>query len=350
MDLAARFAENPLLRPEDVQPSRGDLEVECLLNPGAFRFEGRTGLLLRVAERPRQERGWVSTPVIDPEREGGIHILRIPEDDPELEWVDPRVFTWRGQGYLTTLSHLRLAWSDDGRHFEVEETPTLMGAGDHASFGLEDCRVSLLDGIHHLTCTAVSPFGVAVALFTTRDWRSFSDHGLILPPHNKDCALFEGRVDGDVWAFHRPSGVGLGGNYIWVARSPDGHHWGRHRCIATTRAKGWDSARLGAGAAPIRTDAGWLALIHAADAENRYCLGTLLLDAEDPTRLIGRSAHPVMEPTTDVERTGFFGEVIFTNGHVVDGDTLTVYYGAADTVVCGATFSIEALLGHTDRV
>ena len=71
-ELMNRFPENPLLRPTDAPPSRADMVVECLLNPGAFRYQGKTGLLLRVAERPQPEEGWVSTPVLDPTSEGGI--------------------------------------------------------------------------------------------------------------------------------------------------------------------------------------------------------------------------------------------------------------------------------------
>jgi predicted GH43/DUF377 family glycosyl hydrolase len=105
----------------------------------------------------------------------------------------------------------------------------------------------------------------------------------------------------------------------------------------------WDSERVGAGAAPIRTSKGWLAIYHGSDAK-RYCLGALLLDLEDPSRVLARSQVPIMEPNEAYEQTGFFGHVVFTNGHIVDGDTITVYYGAADEVICGARLSIRAIL------
>jgi len=343
-DLAKRFAENPILRPSDVRPSREDMGVECLLNPGAFRYGGRTGLLLRVAERPRQESGWVSTPLLDPASEGGIRILRIRQDDPDLKHGDPRVFEYRGRGYLTTLSHLRLAWSDDGARFTADPRPTIPGLGPHEAFGVEDCRVELIGDRYWLTYTAVSEFGVGVGLISTTDWQRFTRHGLIMPPHNKDCALFPRRVGGSHWALHRPSGVGLGGNYIWLAKSPDLLHWGDHRCLATTRPGSWDSERIGAGAAPIETPRGWLAIYHGANDRSRYCLGALLLDLDDPTRVIARSREPLMEPLAPYEQAGFFGHVVFTNGHVVDGDRVTVYYGASDTVIGGAVLSLAEIL------
>jgi predicted GH43/DUF377 family glycosyl hydrolase len=341
-----RFAKNPILVPSQVRPSRQDMVVECLLNPGAFRHQGRVGLLMRVAERPAQEEGWVSTPLLNPTADGGMRILRIRRDDPELGVVpeDARGFVYRGRGYLTTLSHLRLAWSDNGVHFRADDAPTLVGTGAHEAFGIEDCRVEWINNRYWLTYTAVSEFGVGCGLITTPDWISFRRHGLILPPHNKDVGLFHEKVGGRHWMLHRPSGLGPGGNYIWVAESPDMLHWGGHTCIATTRPGEWDGERIGAGAAPIKTERGWLSIYHGADSKGRYCLGALLLDLEDPRRVLARSAAPLMEPIESYERNGFFGNVVFTNGHVLDGDRLTLYYGAADSVICGAELSIQEIL------
>jgi predicted GH43/DUF377 family glycosyl hydrolase len=166
----------------------------------------------------------------------------------------------------------------------------------------------------------------------------------MLPAHNKDCALFEEKIGGMHYALHRPSSPELGGNYIWLAESPDLIHWGNHRCIALTRPGMWDSARIGAGAAPIRTDRGWLEIYHGATREHRYCLGALLLDLDEPWKLIARSEKPIMEPLAPYENEGFFGKVVFTNGHLIDGDDLVMYYGASDSVICAARFSIRGIL------
>ena len=342
--MASRFPTNPILTPAQVKPSRPDWEVECLLNPGAFRYRGRTGLLLRVAERPPQEAGWVSTPVLDPTSPDGMRIVRYRTDDPKVKVPDPRLFEYDGVVYLTTQSHLRLAWSDDGVAFIAEDKPALIGQGRYETFGIEDSRVAQIGNDYYLTYTAVSECGVAVAARRTTDWKSFESLGLIIPPHNKDCALFEQKIGGSYYAFHRPTGMGIGGNYLWLARSPDLRHWGDHRCIALTRPGHWDSQRIGAGASPIRTDAGWLEIYHGADSKGIYRLGLLLLDLEDPSKVLARSVDPIMAPEADYEKKGFLGGVVFTNGHVVDGDKVTIYYGAADTVVCGATFSIAELL------
>ncbi|SDJ34028.1 Predicted glycosyl hydrolase, GH43/DUF377 family [Pedobacter sp. ok626] len=341
-DQAQRFIQNPLLSPKDLKPSRAGLQITCLLNPGVFTFQRKTWLLVRVAERPEQQDGIISFPVL---KGDGIEIIEISANDPELNAKDPRVINYKGVDYLTTLSHLRLLCSDDGISFyEPEGYPLLQGQTGQEAFGVEDCRVALLDGTYYLTYTAVSEQGVGVGLRKTKDWKSFESEGMIIPPHNKDCAIFEEKINGKFYALHRPSSVDIGGNYIWIAESPDGIHWGKHKCIITTRKDSWDSARVGAGAAPIKTEKGWLEIYHGANKEHRYCLGAFLLDLNDPSIVLARSAEPIMVPTADYELTGFFGQVVFTNGHVVNGDELTIYYGAADEFVCAAKFSIDEIL------
>jgi predicted GH43/DUF377 family glycosyl hydrolase len=342
-DLAQRFEQNPILKPRDVRPSVEGMEVTCLLNPGVFRYQGKTWLLVRVAERPAQVEGRTSFPILS--KDGQLEVLEFDSADPRLDLSDPRVISFDGKDYLTTLSHLRLLSSDDGFTFsEPEGSRPLMGSGDLETYGIEDCRVAKIDDTYFLTYTQVSSNGVGVGLRSTRDWKDFVHAGMIFAPHNKDCALFEESIGGKYYALHRPSSPELGGNYIWLAESPDLIHWGNHRCLAHSREGYWDSARVGAGAAPIRTSKGWLEIYHGATKENRYCLGALLLDLEEPWRVLGRSETPIMEPMAPYEREGFFGQVIFTNGHLVDGDRVTIYYGAADSVICGAHLSVSSIL------
>ena len=342
--MADRFIQNPILKTQDIWPSQPGLVVECVLNPGVFSFAGKTWLLLRVAERPAQQEGMISFPVMQPD--GSLRILEFEMNDPQLDLSDARMVHYQGETYLSTISHLRLVCSDDGLHFyEPTDRPTkIMGQGPLETFGIEDCRVSLIDGVYHLTYTQVSENGVGVGLMRTRDWRTFDRVGMILPPHNKDCCLFEEKIGGAYYCLHRPSGIALGGNFIWLATSPDLLHWGDHHCLIRTRAGHWDSARVGAGAAPIKTEAGWLQIYHGADAQHRYCLGAVLLDLENPAKVLARSEQPLLEPVQDYETRGFFGNVVFTNGHLIDGDTITMYYGASDEVICGATLSVADIL------
>ena len=342
-DIAKRFAQNPILQPGDIPPSIAGMKVECLLNPGVFRFNGKTWLLLRVAERPAQKPDITSLPIIN--AMGQLQILEFDNSDPKLNLSDPRVIAYDGREYLTTMSHFRLVASTDGINFaEDAGYPPMFGQGELEAYGIEDCRVTQVGDTYHLTFTEVSESGVGVGLCSTTDWRTFDRRGMIFPPHNKDCAVFDEQIGGKYYALHRPSSPVLGGNYIWIAESPDLAHWGRHRCLAHSRAGMWDSERVGAGAAPIRTSAGWLEIYHGASPAHRYCLGALLLDLEAPWKVLARSQEPIMEPIAEYEKVGFFGNVVFTNGHVVDGDTVTLYYGASDSVICGARFSIQEIL------
>jgi predicted GH43/DUF377 family glycosyl hydrolase len=316
--------------------------VECVLNPGVFRFAGKIWLLLRVAERPIQQEGVVSFPVL--KEDGAIEVLTFKKEEVDLS--DPRMIGHNGEKYLSTISHLRLVCSEDGQSFnEPADFPSrLFGQGKLETYGIEDCRVSFLEGEYCLTYTQVSENGVGVGLMRTRDWRDIRREGMILPPHNKDCALFEEKIEDKYFCFHRPSGQGPGGNFVWIASSPDLLHWGGHHCILHTRNGWWDSARVGAGAAPIKTKEGWLMIYHGANEEHRYCLGAALLDLKDPSKVLARSHLPLMEPDSFYEQKGFFGNVIFTNGHLVDGDKVTMYYGASDEVICGATLSVQEIL------
>ena len=342
-DLAQRFPENPLLLPKDVKPSREGWQVISLLNPGVFTYDNKTWLLVRVAENTLQKEGVVFVPIIN--ATGNTELIEVPLNDPDLIATDARVIKYKGLDYLTTISHLRLLNSTDGVHFqEAEGNSSLFGDSYLERYGIEDCRVAKIGDTYYLTYTAVSENGVGVGLRTTKDWQHFENGGMILPPHNKDCALFEEKINEKFFALHRPSSVDIGGNYIWLAESTDSKHWGNHQCLIKTRPGMWDSARVGAGAAPIRTEKGWLEIYHGANEQHQYCLGAFLMDLYDPSKILGRTKDPVMVPTEAYELSGFFGYVVFTNGHIVNGDEITVYYGAADEFVCGAKLSINAVL------
>ena len=340
-DIAKRFKENPILVPAAVRPSHTGLKVECLLNPGAFEYDNKIWLLMRVAERPEQEEGIISLPVMD---NGEIRILEFDEMAPHLNTSDQRVIVYNGEGFLTTLSHLRLAYSTDGNNFTVVDDNPLFGQGCLESYGIEDCRVAKIEGKYYLTYTAVSNYGYGVGLMSTTDWTNFDRYGIIISGPNKDCALFEEKINGKYCCLHRPNMAVIGGFYIWLAESNDMRYWGGHKCVAATRTGMWDSERIGAGASPIKTNKGWLEIYHGADINHRYCLGALLLDLDDPSKVIARSKEPIMEPITEYEKKGFFGNVIFTNGHIVKGDTIMMYYGASDKVICRAELSINDIL------
>jgi predicted GH43/DUF377 family glycosyl hydrolase len=304
-DIARRFKENPLLLPKDLKSSNPNLQVISLLNPGVFTFEGKIWLLVRVAESSAEKEGVIFFPVMN--ATGNTEIVEVPLNAPDLVATDARVIQYNGLDYLTTISHLRLLCSDDGVNFiEPTDRPaSLFGSGYLEGYGIEDCRVTPIGINYYLTFTAVSPNGVGVGLRITNDWKHFEHIGMILPPHNKDCAIFEETLAGKFYCLHRPSSKEIGGNYIWLAESPDCIHWGQPPMHFKTRPRLWDSARVGAGAAPIRTDQGWLEIYHGANEKHQYCLGAFLMDLKNPAKVIGRTIEPIMVPTENYELSVF---------------------------------------------
>jgi predicted GH43/DUF377 family glycosyl hydrolase len=304
-----RAPENPILSPADVKPSRGDFEVVGVFNAGVARLGEEVILLLRVAEKPVvRAADVVLCPIYDVGADT-IIVRPFARDDPSNDFSDPRLIIRPNEIYLTSLSHLRLARSTDGVHFRIAETPALGPAREYETFGIEDPRLTHLNGHFYLDYVAVSPLGVTTCLASTQDFESFERHGVIFHPDNKDVALFPAPIAGC---------------------------WGNHRHLLGTREGLWDETRIGAGAPPVRIEAGWLELYHGADRHNRYCLGAVLLDAERPWEILARSERPLFEPETDYERAGFFGEVVFTCGLLLEDDRLKIYYGAADTSICYA--------------
>jgi len=342
-----------LLSPADIGPSRDDFEVVGVFNPGAAVVGGEVVLLVRVAERPREQRpGWTGLPRWDPDQ--GLTIDWVP--DGELDPVDARVVRRRADGLvrLTFISHLRVVRCGDGRSVRAVTEVRFPPGTPLEEFGVEDARITWLDGRYRITYVAVSRHGAATALASTADFLTFERHGIVFCPENKDVVLFPERVDDEYVALHRPNpATPFCRPGMWVARSTDLIHWGRHD-VLHTGAGSWETGRIGAGPPPIRVDGGWLAIYHGSRQPTRpgevgaYSGGALLLDAEDPTRILARTPEPFLVPAADFERHGFVPDVVFPTGIVETGDTLLVYYGAADSGTAVAAFDRYDLLAALD--
>jgi len=320
------------------------MEVLCAFNPGASMVNGRRLMLLRVAERPIQEKGWISTAVMDAES-GELRILRFQQGDPKLDASDPRAIIYDGVIYLTSISHLRVAVSEGRGAFQVASQSALTGSGAYETYGVEDARITRLDDTYYVNYTGVSENGVTTILSKTEDFQNFEKLGVMFGPDNKDVALFPEKIGGKYYTLHRPAPRHLGTLAIWLASSDDLLNWGRHQVVLKPRPGAWDCERIGAGASPIRTEEGWLELYHGVDFRTRYCSGAVLLDLEKPWKVIARSEQPFFTPETDYETGGFMPGVVFNNGLIqVDDDRLELYYGAADETTCMATASIRSIL------
>ncbi len=258
------------------------------------------------------------------------------------------------------LSHLTVARSSDGIHnWVIEPTPALMPRQPEYPeelWGVEDSRVTWVPEIsrYGVAYTSYSQGGPGVSLALTEDFRSFDRMGMVMPPEDKDAALFPRKFGGHWAMIHRPVPAS-GEAHIWISFSPDLRHWGSHKVLLHAREGGWwDARRIGLGPPPIETPDGWLIIYHGVRrtaAGSLYRLGLALLDLSDPTKVIHRSDEWIFGPAADYERTGDVDDVVFPCGWVVDddGDTLKMYYGGGDTTVNLATGSIRALLDWLSR-
>jgi predicted GH43/DUF377 family glycosyl hydrolase len=236
------------------------------------------------------------------------------------------------------------AWSDDGIHFERAAEPVLShGTRPENAVGVEDPRVVRLGDTYYMTYVMWNEKVTSIGLATSRDLLTWSDRGVLfghaLFGNNKNAALFAEKIDGQYALIHRPMGFQWGEETgpldIWLSLSPDLKTWSGHRRLLRAR-RGevdWEYGKIGLGAPPLRTDAGWLMVYHAVDRKMAYRLGLVLLDLKDPTRVIRRTDSPILEPEAGWEIRGDVNNVVFTCGAVLLGAELWVYYGGADTVI-----------------
>ncbi len=336
---------NPIITTADVAPSRPDFKVVGVFNAGVARYEAQTLLLLRVAEAPVQNvEGKVLVPLYDSVR-GSVEIRELDNGNGEYDTRDPRVVRARdGQNYLTSISHMRVAKSPDGVRFEIEKKPFIKSEDCYTAFGAEDARIARIGEHYYISYSAASEYGIVVRLAKTRDFVTYEACGNIFHPDNKDVALFPEKIGGLYYGLHRPSTSEYGRPNMWIASSPDLLHWGDHRLLAAVRPGSWDSGRIGASAVPFLTEKGWLEIYHGATRDNRYCLGVMLLDREEPWKLLARSELTLMEPDQPYETQGFFGNVVFSCGALEENGRVSIYYGAADESVCLAATTTEHLL------
>jgi predicted GH43/DUF377 family glycosyl hydrolase len=251
------------------------------------------------------------------------------------------------QGY----SFFALARSSDGLRFKLDEKPVMMPAksGPYAKYeskGIEDPRATVVDGTCYIMYTAVGQWGPRIAIARTEDYVNYERIGIVSEPGNKDGVLFPRKIDGRYARLDRPIGIGRGS--IWLSYSPDLLNWGDSEVVISPRAGYWDDFRIGASVPPIETEKGWLEIYHGVKMTSAgpiYRMGTVLLDLDDPSKVIKRSAMPILSPREDYERIGDVYNVCFGCGALVnEKGNMKVYYGAADTSICVALCSMEELL------
>lgn len=256
-------------------------------------------------------------------------------------------------------SHLCAARSANGVDgWVIDGRPTL--CADPLNFpeelwGVEDPRITYFAELssYMVVYTGYGKGGPGVVLSMTQDFRSFKRYGLIMQPEDKDAAMFPRKIGGRYALIHRP----ISGSQadIWISYSPDLQNWGDHKVVLKARRGAWwDANKIGLSPPLIETPRGWLMLYHGVRQTAAGCiyrLGAALLALDEPEKCLLRGDDWIFGPETGYETKGDVANVVFPCGYTIgaDGDTLRLYYGAADTSVGLATGSIRRLLGWLDE-
>ncbi len=257
------------------------------------------------------------------------------------------------------LSHLTAARSANGLDdWKIDPHPTMSPDPEHFPeelWGVEDARITFVPELdkYIVSYTAYARGGPGVALAATSDFVHFQRYGMIMQPDDKDACLLPRRIGGRWALIHRPMGIMAG--HMWISYSNDLITWGSHKLMLEARLGAWwDANKIGLSCPPIETPQGWLTIYHGVKrnaAGAIYRLGLALFDLENPERCIARGDDWIFGPEEHYERRGDVDNVVFPCGYTIgpDGDTVRLYYGAADTTIALATGSVRALLDYIEE-
>jgi len=339
-----------LIQPQQVNPSQEGYEVAGSFNPGVTEYKDKVYFLVRVAEKPLAQRtDHLALPQAD--LKGGYVINWINNKD--YTRLDARGVKLNNSGLhrFTTVSHLRLAVSEDGLSIPIiDPQPWLYPEYEYEEYGIEDARITQIGDIYYITYVAASRYGIATALASTMDFVTVRRHGLIFPPENKNVVIFPEKINGKFLAIHRPGGTTpLGIPWLWLSESLDGSYWGNCKYL-TIPVEIKNYIRVGAGAPPIHLERGWLLIHHAVSRhpENMkpgiYHTNVMLLDENNPSRIIWYRSHSIISPSSDVESDDHFMNVIFPTGCILRDNFIYIYCGELDSITTVYKLPIDTLL------
>lgn len=256
-----------------------------------------------------------------------------------------------------------VAFSDDGKNWEVRDTPFLTrdSLGDPDVTRVYDPRLTVMDGKCYLCFAVDTHHGLRGGIAVTEDFEKIEVLSLS-EPDNRNMVLLPEKVGGTYVRLDRPMPVYSRGKDrfdLWMSRSPDLRYWGDHKLVLGVEDVPFANDKIGPGAPPIKTKDGWLTLFHAVQRDESrgkngwedkwtkcYHAGIALLDLEDPSKVLGMSKVPLLAPETSWEADdGFRTNVIFPGGMILEDDgEVKIYYGASDTVECLATADVNELI------
>jgi predicted GH43/DUF377 family glycosyl hydrolase len=256
------------------------------------------------------------------------------------------------------MSHLCAARSANGVDgWRIDAKPTLAANPreyPEEIWGIEDPRITFVPELEQyaVAYTSFARGGPGVSLALTKDFKNFVRYGVVMQPEDKDAALLPRRIGGRWALIHRP--LTALGTHMWISYSPDLKYWGGHKVMLEARRGGWwDANKIGLCSPPMETVEGWLVIYHGVRqtaSGSIYRLGLALFDLESPDVCLKRGESWIFGPEASYERVGDVNDVVFPCGQTIgaDGDTINLYYGAADSSIALAKGSIRHLLSWLD--
>lgn len=266
--------------------------------------------------------------------------------------------------------NIGLAFSDDGVNWKVQEEPflTVEDMNDPEITKVYDPRLIVIEEICYLCFAVDTKHGLRGGIAVTHDLKTIEVISLTVPD-NRNMVLFPEKIGGQYVRLERPFPVysrgGIDRFDIWMSYSNDLKYWGDSKLLMGVEDVPYANDKIGPGAPPIKTEAGWLTVFHTVDIDRtrgkngwedswqkRYCAGIMLLDLNDPSIIIGMSKEPLIAPETEYEvEGGFRTNVIFPGGMILEDDgSVKIYYGASDTVECLAIARVEDLIALCEPV
>ena len=255
---------------------------------------------------------------------------------------------------LNGRSILGIAESNDGYNFQVNDKPFMIPSTEgifkeYEAYGVEDPRITFMDGEYLITYSAYSKHGVRIGLAKTKDFKSVERISLITESDYRNVVIFPEKFGGLYARLDRPHSE-ISPWSIWISYSPDLKYWGESKLIMNPLQYHWDEMKIGPGAPPIKTSRGWLSIYHGVFPTmdgSVYRLGVALHDLEDPSKIIAVGDEWILQPEEVYEITGYVHNVVFTCGAVPEEDgSVKIYWGGADKVMCMGTANLEDLVDH----
>lgn len=258
-------------------------------------------------------------------------------------------------------TNIGFAESDNGYVWRVSEKPVLAMKTDEIK-RIYDPRITVIDGVCYV-CTAVDTnHGIRGGIYRTEDFENFEEISLSVPD-NRNMVLFPEKISGLYTRLERPMPIYSRRRRdrfdMWLGQSPDLKFWGNHKLVMGVENVPFANDKIGPAAPPVKTEKGWLTTFHAVELDSErgkngwenswqktYRAGILLLDLEDPSKIVGMYDKPIIECDRDFEEEdGFRKSVIFPGGMILeDSGEVKIYYGASDTVECVATADVNDLI------